>query len=171
MCRSTRGEAGAGAGDMTEVTPHFKDNVGDCPCGCGAYGTLKRPRADGSRCVARKCPCIRCRNKRNQRRGRSRQAQALRRAGYRGKYTPHHEEQARWWWRWEHKDGKFARTVVTAYKRERAQSEAERPIGDVRPFVASYSVDTKHTYYVIRDDDLADAAVAMLENWDQGGGL
>lgn len=25
---------------MTEVTPVFKENVGDCPCGCGSFGKL-----------------------------------------------------------------------------------------------------------------------------------
>lgn len=148
-----------------ECTPNFKTGQDYCGCGCGAFGTLKSPRPDGSRCVARKCKCPRCRGRNNNKRGHERQSKAFRRAGYVGKFSPRDEEAAGWVLRLEHKDGGKAQTVITAYERERQQSEAARPIGDPRPFVASYSRDEKHTYYVLRDDDLELVVAALAGSW------
>ncbi len=72
--------------------------------------------------------------------------------------------------RTESKAGLKAKTVATAYNASRAQSEAARPTGDVRPFVASFCPDgSKHTLFVIRDDDLETAVFAMAEAWGFGG--
>lgn len=154
---------------MSQVEPCFKDNLGDCGCGddkCSAFGRLKKPNKDGTRCVARICKCARCRNRNNNKRGHDRQSQGVKRTrAFVAKFMPSNEESLSLPFRYEHKDGTKARTVVTAYERERAQSDASKSIGDPRGFVAGYSLTGRRTYYVIRDDELEPVVVALAEAW------
>lgn len=142
------------------------DAYGPCECGCEVEGRLKKPSRDGKRHVQRLCKCVSCRNRQNRARGRDRQAQGVKRTkAFVGKFLPSQEESLQLPFRYEHKDGAKARTVATAYERERVQSDQAKSIGDPRIFVAGYSVSTKHTYYVIRDDDLAAFVVGLADVW------
>lgn len=43
-----------------DVEPRLRE-LDACGCGCGEYGTLKKPwRSNGVRCVAHKCKCKQC---------------------------------------------------------------------------------------------------------------
>lgn len=75
-----------------QVEPNFRD-VDECGCGCGAYGTLKPPSKDGTRCVSRKCKCVRCRNRRNRKSGLDKQRKAAVALGLAdGKFLASNEE-------------------------------------------------------------------------------
>lgn len=106
---------------------------GACGCGCDAFGTLRRPWSDGTRCV-RGCPCSRCMGKRNRAKGDAKARKARQVLGLTGVNTRHEEH-----WggplRVESKAGKQVQPIWTRYQAARSQSEAARPIGDTRPFV------------------------------------
>lgn len=148
------------------------DTYGPCECGCSVEGRLKKPSRDGKRHVQRLCKCVSCRNRNNRARGRDRQSQGVRRTkAFVGKFLPKDEEALTLPFRYEHKDGSKARTVVTAYERERVQSDQAKSVGDPRIFVAGYSVSSKHTYYVIRNDDLESFVIGLAEVWGFGSGV
>lgn len=150
-----------------EVTPNLRD-LGDCGCGCGAYGTLKRPSADGTRCVQRVCRCKRCVGRMNRSRGLNKQRAATRKLGLsHGQYAGTHEEALQGPVRTEHKStARSAGPVATAYELTRAQAEAARAFGDNRPFVASFTPPkSTHIYFVVRDDDLEAFVSAYIETW------
>ncbi len=136
--------------------------------GCPVFATLLKPSRDGRRRV-RGCDDPTARGKRNRAKGDAKARRARRGLRLGGANTRHEEL-----WggpvRTESKAGLKAKTVATAYNASRAQSEAARPTGDVRPFVASFCPDgSKHTLFVIRDDDLETAVFAMAEAWGFGG--
>jgi hypothetical protein len=54
---------------------------GECGCGCGTVGRLKKPHRDGIRCVSRKCSCRRCQGQRNRATGLAKQRIAARKVG------------------------------------------------------------------------------------------
>lgn len=149
-----------------DVTPNLKTNVGSCGCGCELYGTLRaKPWRDGVVCVRRGCTCPRCRGKRNRAKGDSKARKARQVLGLTGVNTRHEEL-----WggplRTEAKAGGKASTVRTAYEASRAQSDAAKPLGDTRPFVASFAPDnTGHVYFVVRADDLERVVFALAEQW------
>jgi hypothetical protein len=153
------------------VQPQFKP-FGACGCGCGKEGNLRpKPWRDGVVCVSRGCECPRCRGKRNRAKGDSKARRARKVLGLAGANTRHEEL-----WggpvRVESKAGARdgANAVFTHYRNARNQSEQARPIGDNRRFVAMFCPDgTKHTLYVIRDDDLEAAVFALAESWGFGG--
>lgn len=103
---------------------------GDCECGCGIFGTLRRRPLNH----VRGCPCKRCQGKRNRTKGDSKARKARKTLGLAGVNSRHEEH-----WggplRIEVKSGAFAKPVATKYYLARAQSEQHRPLGDVRPFV------------------------------------
>lgn len=141
----------------SEVQPIFKDNFGDCGCGCGLAGTLKKPWKDGTRCVSRLCKCNRCRGRNNRKRGLAKQSRAARTLGLvTGKFAPSDEENMGGHLLFEHKaTAREAGPVATAYERCRAQAMAAKNIGDHRPFVAGFTPPgSTRTYLTIRDDDL-----------------
>lgn len=124
---------------------------GDCECGCGIFGTLRRRPLNH----VRGCPCKRCQGKRNRTKGDSKARQARKTLGLAGVNSRHEEH-----WggplRIEVKSGSFAKPVATKYYLARAQSEAHRPIGDTRPFVLVVMPDgTSEGLAVIRLKDLA----------------
>lgn len=150
---------------MSDVTPRLKDNVGECQCGCGAFGTLKKPWANGRRCVARDCRCPRCIGKRNKTLGQRKQAKAVSALGVpRSSLHPGHEEFLPGTLRIEVKAGAQVRPMFTAYARMEAQSEAQRPFGDHRPFVAvAMPEGTSDGLVCFRLSNLADVVVALAE--------
>lgn len=151
-------------GVVTDVTPHLKEKA-ECGCGCGVYGTLKRPHRDGTRCVQRLCKCPRCRGKNNRRKGDRRAAQARRALGAIGARTRHEEH-----WggalRIEAKAGAQVSPILTRYLAAKQQSEAARPIGDTRPFVMAAMPDRGPALLVLELDELAQVMAAVAENWE-----
>jgi hypothetical protein len=149
--------------------PNFKENVGPCGCGldeCTAYGTLRvRAWRDGSRCVKRGCPCLRCRGARNKREGARRQRTAARALGVPvSSLSPGHEELALGLVRYEAKSGAQVKPAWTAYLRAEAQSEAARPHGDTRPFVACFEPkDASDGLVCIRRSRLVETVAALAE--------
>lgn len=107
-----------------------------CQCGCGLFGTLKRPNRAGVRCV-RGCRCKSCLGRRTRRTGQERQRRAQKALGIEGSALgANHEENWRGAVRVEVKSQGFAKPILTKFSLMAAQSEASRPIGDNRPFVA-----------------------------------
>jgi hypothetical protein len=144
---------------------------GECGCGCGAFGTLKRPSADGTRCVARQCKCKRCIGRANKRRGQAKQRQAAKALGVKlGGLGAGHEENWRAAFRTEVKATKrHAGPVHTAYLDMRAQSEASRPIGDHRPFVATVMPPgVSYGLLIVRTDDLSAVIQAFIDQGEIG---
>ena len=140
---------------------------GECGCGCGLFGTLKKPNRAGIRCVKRDCKCASCRGRANKRKGQRKQASAVTALGIpRSSIHPGHEEFLPGSLRVEVKAGAQIKPAVTAYLRCEAQSEAERPIGDHRPFAAVMMPDgTKDGLVVVRLSNLNEFVAAMVENW------
>lgn len=154
---------------MSEHQSFFKENVGDCGCGCGAHGTLKKPNRKGIRCVARVCKCVSCRNRNNRKRGLTKQRQAAVALGLDvGKFLPSDEEAMGGNVRMECKATKAeAGPVWTAFSKVEAQSEAARPIGDHRPFVAVFMPpgEGKDGLAVVRLSSVNEFAAAIVERW------
>lgn len=153
---------------MTEYGSLIKP-VDDCECGdakCAKVGTLKSPDRNGKRHV-KGCVCIACRNRNNRKRGLSKQAAAAKRIGLAtAKFLPSDEEAFAGAFRWEHKATKAeAGPVWTAYRKVEAQSEAARPIGDHRPFLAVFTApgENKDGLVVVRQSKLLEVAVAVIE--------
>jgi hypothetical protein len=152
---------------VTEVESFLKDKA-DCGCGCGAYGTLKKPSRDGTRCVARACKCARCRGRVNKRKGQRKQAKAVTALGIpRSSIHPGHEEFLPGALRVEVKAGAQIKPAVTAYLKCEVQSEAARPVGDHRPFVAVFCPDGSSRMFAMFDlGALDDVVAAVVENWE-----
>lgn len=145
---------------MTE--PLFKSNVAECQCGCGQYGTQRRPNRDGSICV-RSCKCKRCQGRENRKSGLKAQAKATSAVGIkRSSLKPGNEEHLSGALRVEVKSGLEAARVLTAYLNAKAQSDAARSIGDLRPFVALYT-DGRKVIAAIDVNHLADVLVAYAD--------
>jgi hypothetical protein len=152
---------------MTDVEPRFKAQD-SCGCGCGAFGTLKRPWRDGSQCVARRCSCKRCIGRQSAKRGRGKQSTAATILGIpRSTMHPGHEEHYAGALRVEVKSGKRdTGPAFTAYLRCETQSEASRPVGDHRPFAAVLMPEgTSDGLFQCRMSKLPDVVTALVENW------
>lgn len=150
---------------MTEHVSYLKDK-GDCGCGCGAWGTLKKPNRAGVRCVSHQCKCPSCRGKNNRRKGDRKAATARKALGAMGANTRHEEH-----WggglRIEAKAGAQVGPILTRYLAAKNQSEAARPIGDNRPFVMAAMPDRGPGLVVMEIGDLEQIVAALLENWGQ----
>lgn len=138
----------------------------DCGCGCGLYGTPKKANRAGVQCV-RGCKCASCRGRNSKRKGQQKQAKAVTALGIpRSSIHPGHEEFLPGAVRVEVKAGAQIKPAVTAYLRCEAQSEAQRPIGDTRPFVAVMMPDgTSDGFCMVRLSNLHEFVAAMVENW------
>lgn len=113
-----------------------------CACGCSVEGTPKRKASKDSLHHAHLCKCRSCIGTRNRRGGMKAQRKfqkeaKIKQAAWRG--ANGNEESWRDPFRWELKSGAQVRPAVTAYLRQRQQAEANRPVGDVRPFAAGMS--------------------------------
>lgn len=144
---------------------------GPCECGtesCDLWGTLKKPNRTGKRCV-RGCKCLSCRNRNNRKRGLTKQRKAAVALGLDvGKFLPSDEEAMGGNLRMECKATKReAGPVWTAFRLVEAQSEAARPIGDHRPFVAAFMPpgEDKDGLVVCRMSALPQVAAAIVESW------
>lgn len=155
---------------MSEHVSYMKSNKGDCGCGCGLYGTLKKPWSNGQQCVARLCKCKRCVGGASGKLGRRKQSKAATALGIpRSSIHPGHEEHFGGSVRVEVKSGKGdTGPTFTAYLRCETQSEASRAIGDHRPFAAVLMpADTSDGLVVVRLSNLHEFVAAMVENWER----
>lgn len=151
---------------MTDVTSNLKENVGECGCGCGAFGTLKKPwRSNGVQCVARRCSCRQCMGKQSKKKGGRKQSKAFTSLGVpRSSMHPGHEEHLGGSVRAEVKSGSQVGPIVTRYLAAEAQSEAARPFGDNRPFVfVAMPEGVSWGLLVVRTDRLEETVAALAE--------
>ncbi len=129
---------------------------------CPIYGTpMARSFRDGRERV-RGCDDVAARGRRNRAKGDRRERGVAKKLL--ATRTTRHEELRGGPIRYESKAGGKAKTVQTAYRNSRAQSDAARAVGDNRPFIAAFAPDGDgHEYLVIRDDDLYAVACAVVE--------
>jgi hypothetical protein len=130
---------------MTREVEHFAlKEQAVCVCGCNAVG---RPLANGH--IARRCPadgsvCRSCQGRKNKRGGHDKQRIARRALGVpdaKNVSALTNEEWFRGTIRTEIKSGAQCRPVAIRFLLSEKQSEAARPIGDLRPFVACFMPD------------------------------
>lgn len=140
---------------MPDVTPNFKAEKIDCPCGCGAHGVPKGKRSHPRQCTCR--PCVAGRNSRQGKAGHRKVARLLG-AATAGRGSSSHEESWVHPWRVELKTGAQAGPVVTRWRLSRDQSEAAKSTGDHRPFVAIFDTRRKG------DPVLAVVELEVLQN-------
>ncbi len=133
---------------MTAQLPYPGPDYGDCGCGCGEYGALKKPWRDDTRCVARKCKCKRCVGKNNRRKGDSKANRARPLMRLSGPNT-RHEEHLRGPVLTESKAGRQVGPIWTRFRDARAQAEASRAVGDHRPFVMLAHPDDTSEFLII----------------------
>lgn len=132
---------------------------GDCACGCGLFGTLrKRPLNH-----IRGCTCPQCRGKRNRAKGDAKARVARKALGLKGANTRHEEL-----WgggiRVEVKAGAQVSPVWTRFRLAEEQSEQHRAFGDSRPFVLVAMPDgMKDGLIVTRLSTIRETAAALLE--------
>ena len=100
---------------------------------CPVFGTLGRPDRQGRRRV-RGCGDPSARGKRNRRKGDSKARRARKKLGLGGHLTRHEEN----WggaFRVEIKAGAQVGPIATRFRAAKAQSDAAKAMGDIRPFV------------------------------------
>jgi hypothetical protein len=136
---------------------------GDCGCGCGTFGTLKKPWRDGTRCVQRSCQCHRCMGKNNRRKGDSKARQSRKLLRLTGANT-RHEEHLGGPVRYESKAGAQVGPIWTRFQAARVQSEQARAIGDHRPFVmAAHPDKTSEFLLIVSSKDWENVVAACAE--------
>lgn len=153
------------------MTNLLKTNKGDCEgrrekctrVECPIFGTLK-PCRDG-RGRVKECGDPVGRGLQAKRKGSRAQARATTALGIpRSSLHPGNEENLGGAVRLEVKADAKANVVDTAYSKTEAQSEAQRAIGDHRPFIAVFKPDEKpYSLIVIRTDRLAETVAALVE--------
>lgn len=138
---------------------------GDCACGCGLYGTLrKRPLNH-----IRGCACPQCRGKRNRAKGDSKARQARKTLGLQGANTRHEEH-----WgggvRVEVKAGAQVSPIWTRFRLAEEQSEQHRAFGDHRPFLMVAMPDgMKDGLIIARLSTIREVAAALIEQGEING--
>lgn len=150
---------------MTESRLKPKDYCG-CKADCGRFGTLGKPDREGRRHVKDCDPsvCSVCKGRDSKRSGGRRQARAARKIGYpTSTLKPSNEEWFGGFVRFEVKSGAQVGPVWTRYLGAEAQSEAQRPFGDNRPFVFLASPDDGDGLVVFRLSKLDDVVIALAE--------
>jgi hypothetical protein len=103
--------------------------------GCPKYGTLGRPARDGNRRI-KGCGDPVARGKRNRTKGDSKARRARKKLGLAatGNAGTRHEEHWGGLFRVEVKAGAQVGPIFTRFLAARAQSEASKSLGDIRPF-------------------------------------
>lgn len=149
---------------MTGHQSFFKDQ-GECGCGCGTFGTYRvKAWSNGVRCVRTCKSCAQCRGKRARSKGDAK-ASKVRRALAAGGAATRHEEGWGGALRIESKAGAQVKPILTRYLAAKNQSEAQRPIGDNRPFVLAASPDRGPVLLVLELDELEQVVAAVAANW------
>jgi hypothetical protein len=145
---------------------------GDCGCGCGRFGLLKRANRAGVRCV-RGCRCVSCRGRNNRRKGATKQRAARKMLGIPGpSLGADHEELWRGAVLVEVKaGGRMANPIGVRYRAMRDQIEASRAIGDNRPACAIAMPDGwSGGVVMIHTDDVVAWAYALVEEMQNKAG-
>lgn len=112
---------------MSDYTPAFPKDARPWHC-----------RAENEGC-SRTSPCNSCRGRRNRRSGLAKQRAARKALGVpraRVAAAESNEESWRGIFRWEIKSGQLARSAATRYLEAEKQAEANKAVGDTRPFAA-----------------------------------
>jgi hypothetical protein len=150
--------------DATFQLPLQGPEKGRCGCGCGLYGTLKKPNRAQIRCV-RNCRCKSCLGRRSKDKGATKQRKARNVLGIAGpSLGADHEENWRGAVLVEVKAGFQAKPVGTRYRHWRAQIEASRAIGDNRPACTIAMPDGwSGGVVMIHTDDVIAWAYAIVE--------
>ncbi len=141
-----------------------KCSLEDCP----KFGTLpRRPSRDGKRRV-RTCGDPVARGKRNKKSGARKQSAAATKIGIpRSSLRPGHEEFLPGALRIEVKSGAQVGPIWTRFLNAEAQSEAQRSVGDHRPFAfIAAPAGTKRQLLVCDLDRIVEVCTAILENWE-----
>lgn len=102
---------------------------GDCACGCGLYGTLRKNPPDH----IRDCKCKKCMGRRNRTKGDSKARRARTQLGIAG-VNSRHEELWGGILRVEIKAGAQVGPIYTRFLLAEQQSNQACAIGDIRPF-------------------------------------
>lgn len=158
---------------MSDQLPHQGPEKGECQgdksrCAltktgtCPLYGTLLKPSRDGNRRI-RGCGDPAARGKRNKQKGQRAQRKVANKLGVPTGFGGGNEETWQSSLRLEVKSGAQVRPAVTAYLRQKAQSEASRPIGDNRPF-AAVAVFENVEVLMFEIDRLRDVLAALEED-------
>jgi len=127
---------------------------------CPLYGLLGREGRDGKRRV-RGCGDPRARGKRNRAKGDSKARRARRKLGLTGHLTRHEEN----WggaFRVEIKAGAQVGPIATRFRDAKAQSDAAKAIGDIRPFLMVAMADGTSRGIVLVDLDEFSELVALI---------
>lgn len=151
---------GTGSTQMTD------ERKGDCQgnqdkCnldGCPKFGTLGKPGRDGNRRI-KGCGDPVARGKRNRTKGDNKARRARKKLGLAatGKAGTRHEEHWGGMFRVEVKAGAQVGPIWTRFSSARAQSEASKAYGDIRPFIMIAMPDgTSEGIVLLGLQDLAD---------------
>ena len=155
---------------MTDQLPHQGPDKGECQgdkerCSrpdCPIFGTLLKPSRDGNRRI-RGCGDPSARGKRNKQKGQRTQRKVANKLGIPAGMGGGNEETWQSSLRIEVKSGAQVRPAVTAYLRQKTQSEASRPIGDNRPF-AAVAVYEGFEIVMFEIDRVSDVVAALAED-------
>jgi len=129
---------------------------------CPKFGTLGRVGRDGQRRV-KGCGDPVARGKRNRAKGDSKARRARKMLGITG-VNSRHEEHWGGALRVEVKAGAQVSPVITRYKAARAQSDASRALGDVRPFVLVCMGDNERSGLAVVDIDVLGQLIALARD-------
>lgn len=155
---------------MTDQLPHQGPEKGECEgnkdkcsnSSCPLFGSLLKPSKDGKRRI-RGCGDPVARGKRNKRSGQRTQRKVANKLGIPAGFGGGNEETWQSSLRLEVKSGAKVKPAVTAYRKQKAQSEASRPIGDNRPF-AAIAVHEGVEVIMFEIDSLNNVMAALWDN-------
>jgi hypothetical protein len=131
--------------------------------GCPKFGLLGRPSRDGRRRV-RGCGDPAARGKRNRAKGDSKARRARKKLGL-GGYLTRHEENWGGAFRTEIKAGAQVGPIRTRFEDAKAQSDAAKAAGDIRPFVMVAMPDGTNRGIVLMDlEEFAELVTIVMES-------
>ena len=131
--------------------------------GCPLFGTLGRPDRRGVRRI-RGCSDPAARGRRNRTKGDSKARRARKKLGL-GGYLTRHEENWGGAFRVEIKAGAQVGPIATRFQAAKAQSDAAKALGDIRPFVMVAMPDGTSKGIVLMDlDDFSEIVSLLTEH-------
>lgn len=136
---------------------------------CPLYGTLTRASRDGKRRV-RYCNDAVAKGRRNRKKGDDKASHVRRALNLKGANTRHEEH-----WggvlRIEIKAGMQVQPIETRFRLAEMQSEAQRPFGDVRPFVMAAMPDGVSDGIILCRLSVFKELLVSLEDYEKQAGL
>lgn len=136
-----------------------------------AKQTAKSPnaRCSSTGMLKRQCKCRSCLGARNRRKGQRKQREARKALNLRPESWAGRQANEETWHaanvRVEVKAGAQVKPIATRYVAARAQADAARAIGDLRPFVFVACPDGSQPLIVVRADELGRVLEAFAEEW------